>query len=272
LAAVNTAQANLDYCRADFTAREIAEAELEVTLAETRVSRLQSKVDRIADGPDPDQVTIFETQLAIAQSRLDSPIIEAPFAGTVTLLYAQTGDIVQPGIQALQIDDLSRQYLDVQISEIDIPMVQVGQEAELVFDAYFETTFNGEVTRIAPVGQNVQGVVEYTVRINLLDGDERIKPGMTAAVSIVVDRKEDVFVVPNDAIVSIDGREHVFVKRNGGYESVLVELGAYSDFYSEVLDAEIELGELIALNPPDEITGEMPFGGPPGGGFGGFGN
>jgi multidrug efflux pump subunit AcrA (membrane-fusion protein) len=143
-----------------------------------------------------------------------------------------------------------------------------------VFDAYFETTLNGEVTQIAPVGQNVQGVVEYTVRINLLDADERIKPGMTAAVNIVVDRKEDVFVVPNDAIVSIDGQEYVFVKRDGGFESVEVELGSYSDFYSEVLEADIELGEPIALNPPAEITGdgELPFNGPPSGGFGGFGN
>jgi multidrug efflux pump subunit AcrA (membrane-fusion protein) len=110
------------------------------------------------------------------------------------------------------------------------------------------------------------------VRINLLDADQRIKPGMTAAVNIVVDRKEDVFVVPNDAIVSIDGQENVFVRRNGGYESVEVELGSYSDFYSEVLEAEIEPGEPIALNPPEEITGQTTFGGPPSGGFGGFGN
>lgn len=272
LRAVNTAQANLDYCRADYTEREIAEAELEVSLAETRVADLEDKVDLLADGPDPDQVTILETQLAIAQSRLDSIFVDAPFDGTVTILSTQPGDIVGVGTQAMQIDDLSEMYLDVQISEIDIPMVQIGQEAQLVFDAYFETSFTGEVTRIAPVGQNVQGVVEYTVRINLLDADERIKPGMTAAVNIVVDRKEDVFVVPNDAIVSIDGQEHVFVRRNGDYESVDVRLGSYSDFYSEVLEADIEPGELIALNPPEEITGQTPFGGPPAGGFGGFGN
>ncbi|MFW5713331.1 MAG: efflux RND transporter periplasmic adaptor subunit [Brevefilum sp.] len=272
LRAVNTAQANLDYCRADYTEREIAEAELEVSLAEQRVVDLEEKVTLLSDGPDPDQVTIIETQLAMAQSRLDSPLIESPFAGMVTVLNVQPGDIIQAGEQALQIDDLSEMYLDVQISEVDIPLVQVGQTTGLVFDAYFETDFSGEVTQIAPVGQNVQGVVEYTVRINLLDGDERIKPGMTAAVDIVVDRKEDVFVVPNDAIVSIDGQEYVFVRRNGDFESVEVTLGSYSDFYSEVLEADIEPGEAIVLNPPSEVTGETPFGGPPNGGFGGFGN
>jgi HlyD family secretion protein len=217
-------------------------------------------------------VVIFETQLAMAQSRLDSLMIEAPFAGIVTVLSALPGDIVNPGAQALQMDDLSEMHLDVQISEIDIPMVQEGQESELVFDAFFEDTFNGEVSQIAPVGENVQGVVEYTVRISLLDTDQRIKPGMTAAVNIVVDRKEDVFVVPNDAIVNIDGQDHVFVRRNGNYESVPVTLGSYSDFYSEVLEADIEPGESIVLNPPSGITGETTFNGPPQGGFGGFGN
>lgn len=272
LQAVNTAQANLNYCLADYTEEEIAEAELEVELGEARVARLQERVDILEEGPDPDQVKILETQVAMAQSRLDSPLIKAPLNGIVTVLNAKHGDVVQPGMQAVQIDDLSKLYLDVQISEVDIPFVQVGQIAQLVFDAYFETTFEGEVVEIAPVGTPIQGVVEYTVRIEMLDFDDRIKPGMTAAVNIVVDQKEDVFVVPNDAILSIDGQEHVFVRRNGGYEAVPVTLGSYSDFYSEVIEADIEEGEMIVLNPPTEITGEMPFGGPPQGGFVGFGN
>jgi len=271
LRAVNTAQANLDYCRADYTEEEIAEAELEVALGETKVESLQDKVDLLQNGPDPDQVKIYETQVLMAESRLDSPLLEVPFDGVVTVLSSKIGDVVQPGQQALQLDDLSELYLDVQISEIDIPNVAVGQEAELVFDAYFETTFTGEVIEIAPVGESVQGVVEYNVRINMLDADERIKPGMTASVNIIVDEKDDVLVVPNDAIVNIDGQEQVYVRRNGDYEAIPVTLGSYSDFYSEVLEADIEEGELIVLNPPDEITGEMPFGGPPGGGFGPFG-
>jgi len=98
------------------------------------------------------------------------------------------------------------------------------------------------------------------------DADDRIKPGMTAAVNIIVDEKADILVVPNDAIVSIDGQEQVFVSRNGAYVAVPVTLGSYSDYYSEVINADIEEGELIILNPPEEITGEMPFGG---GSFGG---
>ena len=272
LQAVNTAQANLNYCMADFTEQEIAEAQLKVDLAEAKVADLQAKVDTLTNGPDPDQVTILETQLAIAQSRVDSPLVKAPFDGVVTVLPAQVGDVVQTGSQAVQLDDLSNLYLDVQISEVDIPTVSIGQPAELVFDAYYQDTFTGKVTQISPVGSTVQGVVEYNVRIQMDENaDSRIKPGMTAAVNIIVDELDDVFVVPNDAIAMVDGQESVFVKRNNAYVPVPVTLGGYSDLYSEVLSADIQEGEPIVINPPDTLTGTTPFSGPPSG-FRGFGN
>ena len=272
LRAINTAQANLDYCRADYAEREITEAELKVELGDARVVDLQKKVDTLSEGPDPDQVTILETQLEMAQSRLDSALIKAPFAGTVTVLPAQEGDLVQAGTQAAQLDDFSSLFLNVKISEVDIPMVMVGQPVELVFDAFYEETYIGEVVEIAPVGQAVQGIAEYSVRIEMTGANGRIKPGMTAAINIIADERLDVFVVPNEAIVMIDGKEHVFVRRNGGYESVLVTLGGYSDFYSEVISAEIQEGELIVLNPPSALTGQNSLSGSSTGGFGGFGN
>ena len=273
LKAVNTAQANLDYCMADFSESEVAEAELKVELAEAKVVSLQEQVDLLSDGPDPEKVTILETQLAMAQSRLDSMQIEAPFDGVITALSVQAGDVVKAGAQAVQLDDLSSLFLDVQISEVDIPLVEVGQPAELVFDAYYEDTFTGEVVEISPVGSSVQGVVEYSVRIELENGDGQIKPGMTASVNIVVEEKDDVLVVPNSAIVTLDGQEQVFVKRNGSFVAVAVTLGSYSDYYSEVITADIEEGELIVIDPPSELTGgDMPFGDTSGSPFSRMGN
>jgi HlyD family secretion protein len=270
---VNTAQANLNYCLSEFSEREIAEADLDLEIAAARLTKLKNRVNLLINGPDPDEVTILETRLAIAQSRLDSPTIKAPFAGTVTDLPAQVGDVVQIGTRAVQLDDLSDLRLAVQISEIDIPFVRVGQPAQLVFDAYFENTFTGEVSEISPVGISGLGVVEYTVTLKMLDADARIRPGMTAAVTILIEEIENVFVIPNDAIVSVNGHEQVYVRRGGEYIAVPVVLGFYSDFYSEVIEADIQEGELIVLNPPPEITGAMPFGGHPGGGgFGRFGN
>ncbi|MFN2303375.1 MAG: hypothetical protein ACK2TV_06535, partial [Anaerolineales bacterium] len=83
LRAVNTAQANLDFCRANYTEREVAETDLQISLAEARVADLQAQVELLSEGPDPDRVTILETQLAMAETRLNSPKIEAPFDGVV---------------------------------------------------------------------------------------------------------------------------------------------------------------------------------------------
>jgi len=272
LRAVNTAQANLDYCNAGYTEQEIAEAELKVELAEAKVADLQAQVDILTNGPDPDQVAILETQLVIAQSRADSLFVKAPFDGVITTLPVQEGDVIQIGSQAAQLGDLSNLYLDVQISEVDIPLVALDQPAELVFDAYYNENFTGHVIQISPVGTSVQGVVEYDVRIQMdEDTNGRIKPGMTAAVNILVEEKDDVFVIPNDAIVMVDNQESVYVERNGTYVAVPVTLGGYSDNYSEVLSADIEEGDLIVLNPPEELTGDFAFSGPPSG-FGNFGN
>jgi len=268
LEAVEDAQAAVDYCRSHYTEREKAEAALEVELGEAKVAEMQERVELLSEGPDPDEVTVLETQLEIAQSRLDSILIDAPFDGFVTDILAKSGDVVQTGQQALRLDNLSELYLDVQISEVDIPQVKLGQTAGLVFDAYFEQTFTGEVIEISPVGSSVQGVVEYTVRVKLLDADANIKPGMTAAVNIVVEEKENVFVVPNTAIFSLEEQDHVFIQRNASYEAVPVTLGSYSDYYSEVIEADIDEGELIIINPPAEMTGETFFGdtnGPPSG-------
>lgn len=270
---VNTAQANLDYCLADFSEREIKEAELKIELAQAKVDQLQNRVAILASGPDPDEITIQETRIAIAKTRLNSPTIKAPFAGIVTALPGQIGDVVQIGTRALQLDYLEDLRLAVQISEIDIPLVKMGQPVELTFDAFFDSTFNGEVTEIAMVGSTTQGVVEYTVTVKMKDADAHIRPGMTATVTILVEEIKDVFVVPNDAIVSINGQDHVYVYRAGVYTPVMLKLGSYSDYYSEVIEADIKEGELIVLNPPSEITGAMPFGGHPGNsGFGRFGN
>ena len=76
---------------------------------------------------------------------------------------------------------------------------------------------------------------------------------------------------PYDAVVMLDNVEHVFVRRNGAYVAVPVELGSYSDYYSEVLAADIAEGELVVLNPPNSLTGASAFGRPPSGPFGGFG-
>ena len=257
LLAVDTALANLNFCKADYSQEEIAEADARIRLAEENVTSLQRKIEILQQGPDPTEVSLLETQLEIAQARLSHKTITAPFASTITGVYVLAGDLVSTGMKAVQLADLSVLYVDVQISEVDIPLVNLGQSAELVFDAYFEETYLGEIVEIAPIGTETQGVVTYNVTVKLLNGIEIIKSGMTAAVNIITEQKTDAYIVPGEAVVNLDGTDTIYVIRNGVPVAVEVEVGAYSNRNLEILSGEIQDGELIVINPPISILSMM---------------
>ena len=108
-------------------------------------------------------------------------------------------------------------------------------------------------------GDNVQGVVNFTVTIELTDADELVKPGMTAAVNIVVQEVKDVILIPNRAVRLVDAERVVFVLVNGIPQQVKVELGSSSDTMSVLIDGDLKEGDEIILNPPS-VSGN-PFGG-----------
>jgi len=92
------------------------------------------------------------------QATLDTAQQKAPFGGTVTEALPSVGDLVTPGAEAFRIDDLQHLSVDIQITEIDITKVAVGQDATLVFDAIPDKTYQGKVTTVAKAGDVVQGV------------------------------------------------------------------------------------------------------------------
>ncbi|MCK4742049.1 MAG: hypothetical protein KAS80_07180, partial [Anaerolineales bacterium] len=103
-----------------------------------------------------------------------------------------------------------------------------------------------------------QGVVSFPVTVEVLDADEAIKPGMTAAVNIIVEQIENVVLIPNRAVRVRDGERVVSLFVNGVITPMPVVLGATSDLYSEVLEGDVNVGDVIILNPPSFVfdTGE----------------
>lgn len=266
----DTALANLNYCQKNYTEHEKAQAEARILLAEERITSLKNKIEILQNGPDPDNVTVLETQLQIAQARIDKMSIKAPFDSIVTAIYNKPGDVVTTGVKAIQLADLSTMFIDVQISEVDIPLIKIGQNADLLFDAFYEEEFTGKVVEIAPVGNESQGVVSYSVTVQLLDGLDKVKPGMTAAVSIITEEKNGVMLIPLEALTTQDGVDIVYVMRNNKPVAVEVGLGAFSDDQIEITSGDIEIGELIVINPPTSLISMMT--GPSGDGFPGFMN
>lgn len=253
------------------TVDDIEEAQLAAALeiATQDLADAQAEYERLAAGPDPDDVAAAEARVAAAEATLEQAWVRSPIDGVVTLAEPMAGDQVSIGTPAFRVDDLSRILVDVEVSEVDINRISVGQMARLTFDAILAMEYTGEVVEVSPVGTTVQGLVNFEVTIELVDADESIKPGMTAAVNIRVEQLEDVLLVPNRAVRVVDGQRVVYVlAKNGSIDKVEIELGANSDLYSEVIGGDLNAGDEIVLNPSTSFFDRME-GGPPDGRFGG---
>jgi HlyD family secretion protein len=180
----------------------------------------------------------------------------------VTQAEPAPGDQVSAGGVAFRVDDLSRFLVDVEISEVDINSVSLGQVVSLSFDAILGKTYAGKVVEVGQAGNTVAGVVSFTVTIELTDADENVKPGMTAGVNIVVTELKDVLMIPNRAVRAVEGQRVVYVLRDGLPTQVEIRLGPSSDSYSALADGDLKEGDLIILNPPTEFSPPGMRGGP----------
>jgi HlyD family secretion protein len=248
------------------TDEEIAKADADLALKEAKYNDAQRAYDRIADGPNKDDLAAAQARVDAAQATLDMARLTAPFAGTVTEVNPLPGDQVSAGTMAFRVDDLSNLLVDVELSEVDINSVSVDQPVSLTFDAVLNKTYNGTVTEVAQAGVVSQGIVNFTVTVRLSDADELVKPGMTAAVNIVVKEINDAVLVPSRAIRLVNNNYVVYILKDGMPQQVTIRLGSSSDTMSTVVGGDLNVGDEVILNPPASL---QPGGGPGGGPFGG---
>jgi HlyD family secretion protein len=241
----------------------IVEAENDLALKKAKLDDTQREYDRLNNGSKLD-VAAAQARVDAAQATLNMARVISPFAGSVTESYPLAGDQVGAGDTAFRLDNLSSLLVDVQVSEVDINNVSMGQPVTLTFDAILGKEYHGEVVEVSQAGTADQGVVNFTVTVELTDADSLVKPGMTAAVNIVVEEVQDVLLVQNRAVRLADGSRIVYVLENGRPVQKPITLGSSSDTMSVITGGDIKEGDAIILNPPTE------FGpGGPGGRFGG---
>jgi len=265
----DSVQRNLNWYLGAPTDLEQALLEADVALAEARLADAQREWEWVKDGPNPDDIRAAEARVAASEATLNMARITAPFAGSITSIDVLAGDQISPGTPGFRIDDLSRLLVEVEISEVDINRVALGQPVTLNFDAVLDQVYTGVVVERGLIGISLQGVVSFPVIVEVIDFDEAIKPGMTAAVNIIVEQIENVVLVPNRAVRVRDGERVIYLLVNGVMTPKPVVLGATSDLYSEVLEGDVDVGDEIILNPPSFI---FEAGEPPGfmGGMGGM--
>ncbi|MED9952928.1 MAG: efflux RND transporter periplasmic adaptor subunit, partial [Collinsella sp.] len=152
--------------------------------------------------------------------------VKAPSSGSIVELNAKVGATVTGGMvmgegdtsggkQCMQIADLSKMKVTVQVGEKDIAKIAVGQSANVTYPAFPDIVSQGTVTAIASVANSDAangggGSVTFNVDILIEAPDSRLKPGMTAEVSVVTEQLDDVVMVPTMALMTEDG-EHYYV-------------------------------------------------------------
>jgi HlyD family secretion protein len=240
----------------------IKDADNTLALRKAELEDAQRKYDRLKDGPNPDDVAAAQANVDAARATLNMAKIISPINGTVTQVVPLEGDQVAAGTAAFRVDDLSEVLVDVEVSEVDINNVSVGQPVTLTLDAIPVKTFHGQVEQVSQAGAVTSGAVNFTVTVRVTDADADVKPGMTAAVNIVVNQVKGQLLVPNRAVRLVEGDRVVYVLKDGRAQQVKITLGASSDAMSVLTSGDLVEGDLIILNPP--TIGNGPFGGGPG--------
>jgi len=258
----------LDYYRGAPDANDIALAEGALQVAKANLSDAQRVYNEVKDGPKDTDVELAQDRINMVEAAAKMAHLDAPFDGTVTNVDVKVGDVVAPGTFAMRIDNLSALYVDLQVSEVDINHIQIGQPSVLTFDAVSGQTYNGEVTDIGRAGTTVAGVVNFPVTVQLSDADEKVKPGMTAGAVITISQLSNVLMVPTRAVRTVSGKRVVYVlDSKRALVPVIIEIGSQADTMVEITKGDLKEGDVVVLNPPSNPFANM-NGGPDGGNSG----
>ena len=269
--AYNTAQYNYSLYSQKPTQRQFDQAQATLDLANAKLAEAQNYVAALTGGAVPANATgtallqLNQARLAIqtAQENLDAIKMTAPFDGTITQSDVTPNEVVSAGTQAFRIDDLTNLAIDVQVVEIDITHVQVGQPATITFDAIPNKTYNGKVIKSDLAGTVSQSSVNFIVAVQLTDADAMVRPGMSANVTIVTNKVENALLVPSTSIFTdANGGQYVYLVQNGATTTVPVTVGAVSDASTQITGSSLKAGDTIVLSFASASSSS---------GFGGFG-
>ncbi|MCL4560857.1 MAG: efflux RND transporter periplasmic adaptor subunit [Chloroflexi bacterium] len=236
------------------TAQDVADANAALAVAAANLSDAQRQYNLVQFGPTQGEIQAAQAKVESDQATLSETQITAPFAGTITDVSLQAGDTVSAGTSAFQLTDLSQEYVSLQVSEVDIDNVQVGQPVSFTFAAIPNKTYTGKVTQIDPVGVNSSGVVDYTVNVQITNPDKLVLPGMTASANVVTAQVTNVLVAPSVAIQTVGNRSVVFMLNQGKLQPVVVQVGASSGIETQITSSQLKPGEAIVLNPTSSAS------------------
>ena len=199
-----------------------------------------------------------EISMQNLQDTMNNYTITAPISGTIIEKDAKVGDAVKTGDTLCIVYDLSYLEMSINVDELQISSISVGQQVQITADAVPDKTYVGTVTRVSMKGTSNGGTTTYPVSIRIDDTDG-LRPGMNANAEIVVAEANNALVVPNAAVVR---GSYVLVTKDSpsaanadtameapeGFVYVPVKTGVSDDDYTQIVSG-IQEGDTIGYDP-----------------------
>jgi HlyD family secretion protein len=281
--ALDNAKANrkqVDVKQADVDAAQAAVKQAEASLKAVRANAINNRVRQ--QDVQQAMARLVRAQVAArnAKVNLDQTTVLAPREGVVVTKLVDEGTIIQSGLSAfsagspiVQIADTSRMFVDAQVDEADIALIEEGQSVFITLDAYPNSPKAGKVRKVFPITEVVQNVtyIHVQVEIDPADVDERLRPGMNATCEFLVEEVQNVLTVPSEAVKDVGDQTEVTVIKNmkeplweeTNQEKRKVEVGLRGDEKTEIKEG-LKQGENVVTQIIQPITAQS-------GGFGGGG-
>ncbi len=198
-------------------------------------------------------------QITEAKQYMSGYTLLAARDGIISEMTASEGDTIPAGTRFCSILGNDQYQVRVEIDELDIRGIQVGQEAIVTFDAIEDEEYSGQVSGVSLVGNNQGGVATYTITI-LLNRTEGILPGLSGGARITTGLQENVMLVPVECIQTIDGEKCVIrINEDGSLETIAVTLGLVNNADAEVTGNIKEGDRLQKVVTMEDIYSQMGF-------------
>ena len=272
-------QASVDQNRAQINNAEanLAKLNAEMVMAQKTYNRYKnlynknfvarSELDQAESDYLAKKASIGAQQASIAQARanyktamtnLGYTKIIAPVDGTIISRDIDVGQPVAASFQAPELftiaQDLTKMQIEVNVSEADIGKVKEGQNVQYTLDGYPDSTFYGKVTQVRLDSTTTSNVVTYTVIVSVSNEDLKLKPGMTANVSIITKESKDVMCAPSITLEfspETNGQKYkdqgIWILDNGKPRRIDIKEGASDDTNVEIISPRLKIGDDVIV-------------------------
>lgn len=220
--------------------------------------------DRLKNSNRDNEMTIQKQKIELArieveklEKELENYTIKSPITGTIVDTNISESGIIKSHVSLISIQDLDHLEIILDINEYDASKIEEGDPVVITGDSFEGKVYEGEIKYVGSIAkpseqsQSNENVVE--IKVGISNNDESLKPGFSAKVDILTDKKTDALSVPYEAIFTKKGGEKViFTVNDGIVKEHTIKTGIGSDFSIEVT-GDIEEGSSVILNPTEEI-------------------